>query len=160
MARQTRAEVRPDASTRPRLTRSGVTSWVIKSAVAPGGVHPDWPPGTVRSVLRCVRPSYRLDLMDAGARCLLWISGRHAPGVHAIGTFAAAPEGDPPAVRLELYRLVFPVARAELIDSPGFGRAEVIRMPAGSNPSYLEPAAAMALVDALDEVDRAQAGWG
>ncbi|MFP5371884.1 MAG: hypothetical protein ACLGI3_14210, partial [Actinomycetes bacterium] len=94
------------------------------------------------STTRCVRPSYRLDLMSPGQPCLLWISGRADPGVHAVGELTAEPweaDGGPvAAVRLTL--LPEPLPRAALLDHPVTREAEVLRMPAGSNPSWLSPA--------------------
>lgn len=86
-----------------------------------------------------MRPSYRLDLMDAGQPCLLWLSGRRRPGVHAVGVLAAAPHEDDagPVVPLRLSLLAEPVDRAALLADPRAREAEVLRMPAGSNASWL-----------------------
>ena len=69
-----------------RLTPDDVACWVLKSTRPPAGIDPGWRPGATRSLTRCVRRSYRLDLLAAGQPCLLWVSGRTAPGVHALGT--------------------------------------------------------------------------
>jgi hypothetical protein len=42
-----------------------------------------------------------------------------------------------PVVPVRLSLLATPVDRAELLADPGFRDAEVLRMPAGSNPSWL-----------------------
>jgi hypothetical protein len=42
-----------------------------------------------------------------------------------------------PVVGLQLTRLAEPVPRAELLADPAARDAEVLRMPAGSNPSWL-----------------------
>ena len=112
-----------------RLTRDDVACWVLKSSVPPTGMAPDWGAGTERVLTRCVRPSYRLGLMEAGQPCLLWLSGRDRPGVHALGVLAGlpSPTTDGPVVPVRLVLLADPVARD----------AEVLRMPAGSNPSWL-----------------------
>jgi hypothetical protein len=108
-----------------RLTADDVACWVLKTA---GEV-------TVGELTRCVRPSYRLGLMAAGQPCLLWRSGRHDPGVHALGVLTGEPQDGEVPVRFT--PLAEPVPRAELVDDPVFREAEVIRMPAGSNPSWL-----------------------
>ena len=127
------------AATPSRLTGADVACWVLKSSVAPEGIVPGWRPGTPRSLTRCVRRSYRLDLMAGGQPCLLWLSGRVDPGVHALGALTAGPydtDGGPVVpVRLEL--LAAPLPRAALLAHPVARDAEVLRMPAGSNPSWL-----------------------
>ena len=67
--------------------------------------------------------------------------------MHAIGTLAAGPGGEEPVdtvdapggpvVTLRLRLLPSPVPRRELMATAAFASAEVARMPAGSNPSYL-----------------------
>src|SRR3954447_18312762 len=120
-----------------RLTEDDVACWVLKTTRPPAAIDAGWRPGTARSLTRCVRRSYRLDLMAAGQPCLLWLSGRDEPGVHALGelTGGAEPGDDGWAVRLRLALLAEPVARADLLTDPVAREAEVLRMPAGSNPS-------------------------
>jgi hypothetical protein len=115
---------------------------VLKTARPPSELVPNWAPGTARSLIRCVRRSYRLDHMAAGRPCLLWLSGRDRPGVHALGVLTGGPEpdGESWAVPLRLTLLAEPVARAELVADPVVREAEVLRMPAGSNPSWLSAA--------------------
>ena len=57
-------------------------------------------PGTARSLTRCVRRSYRLELMAAGQPCLLWLSGRdRARGARARhGRRGRSRRDDGPAV--------------------------------------------------------------
>jgi hypothetical protein len=126
----------------PRLTAADVACWVLKSTRPPALLEPGWRPGTARTLHRCVRPSYRLDLMTPGSPVLLWVSGRDRPGVHALGvlTGPAQPTGDGPAVEVRLTALADPVPRAELLADPAARDAEVLRMPAGSNPSWLSAA--------------------
>jgi hypothetical protein len=122
-----------------RLTPDDVACWVLKSSVPPMAMAPDWGAGTERVLNRCVRPSYRLGLMEAGQPCLLWLSGRDRPGVHALGVLAGrpSPTTDGPVVPVRLFLLAEPVDRAELLADPVARDAEVLRMPAGSNPSWL-----------------------
>lgn len=122
-----------------RLTAGDVACWVLKTSTPPAQFSPNWPAHEERSFTRCVRPSYRLGLMAAGQPCLLWLSGRTCPGVHAVGSLAGNPVDRPdgPAAPVRLTLLAEPVARAALVADPSFAEAEVIRMPAGSNPSWL-----------------------
>jgi hypothetical protein len=122
-----------------RLTRGEVACWVLKTSVPPAEVVPGWRPGSEQELTRCVRRSYRLDLMDTGQPCVLWLSGRDRPGVHALGRLAGSPheDADGPVVPVRLFLLAEPVERAELLADPVAREAEVLRMPAGSNPSWL-----------------------
>lgn len=132
-----------------RLAATDIACWVIKSAVPPAQLAPSWRPGTARSMTRCVRPSYRLDLMTPGQPCLLWVSGRSDPGVHALGSLTAAPHeaGGGPVVRVDLTLLPDPLPRVALLLDPRTRDAEVLRMPAGSNPSWLSAAQFCAVLD-------------
>jgi hypothetical protein len=87
--------------------------------------------------------------MAAGQPCLLWLSGRDRPGVHALGvlTGGAVPAGDSWAVPVRLVLLSEPVPRADLLTDPVAREAEVLRMPAGSNPSWLSPAQFAAVLE-------------
>ena len=105
-------------------------------------VLPGWAPGQTRELTRCLRPSYRLALVRPGGPVLLWLSGRDRPGVHATGVLAAGvgPDDDGPVAVVRLTLLPAPLPRADLLADPVARDAEVLRMPAGSNPSYLTPA--------------------
>jgi hypothetical protein len=122
-----------------RLTPGDVACWVLRTARPPGDLVSGWRPGTQQELTRCVRPSYRLGLMAAGQPVLLWLSGRQQPGVHALGVLTGAPAMDAggQVVPVRLRLLVEPIDRAELLADPVAGQAEVLRMPAGSNPSWL-----------------------
>ena len=122
-----------------RLTAADVACWVLKSTGSPAALVAGWRPGTARTLSRCLRRSYRLELMTAGQPCLLWLSGRDRPGVHALGilTDGVQPDGDGWAVPMELTLLPDPIPRGELLADPIAREAEVLRMPAGSNPSWL-----------------------
>jgi hypothetical protein len=109
---------------------------------------------------RCVRSSYRLGLMAAGQPCLLWLSGRADPGFHAVGalTGPAGTDDGGPVVPVALELLAEPVPRAELLTDARTAGAEVLRMPAGSNPSWLS---ARQFAAVLERVDDAVLGrWG
>lgn len=134
-----------------RLAAADIACWVFKSAVLPARLVPDWRPGAGRAMTRCVRPSYRLDLMAPGQPCLLWVSGRVDPGVHALGSVTAAPEegDDGPVVPVQLTLLPDPLPRAELLADQAARDAEVLRMPAGSNPSWLSAGQFAAVLDRI-----------
>ncbi|MGY1695923.1 MULTISPECIES: hypothetical protein [unclassified Geodermatophilus] len=125
-----------------RLGPDGVGCWVVKTARPPDAVVPGWRPGQTHEVTRCLRPSYRLGLVRPGQPVLLWLSGRDRPGVHATGVLAAevATGDDGPVVVVRLTLLPDPIPRADLLADPAARDAEVLRAPAGSNPSYLTPA--------------------
>jgi hypothetical protein len=136
-----------------RLTPGDVACWVLKSTRPPEAIDPGWPVGAERQLTRCVRRSYRLDLVHPGQPCLLWVSGRADPGVHAVGEVTGEPEhrADGPVVDVRLTRLARPVPRAELLGDPAVRTAEVLRMPAGSNPSWLSAAALAAVLARLPD---------
>ena len=141
-----------------RLEPGDVACWVIKTSRPPEALAPGWRRAETRALRRCVRPSYRLDLMAPGQRCLLWLSGRVDPGVQAVGVLTAGPDAEP-AVEVGLHLLDSPVERAELALLGDFAGAEVMRMPAGSNPSYLTDAQLRPVLDRLDAASRRAAGW-
>ncbi len=118
-------------------------AWLIKSRSLPVEIDPGWAPGEERELTRCVRRSYRLELVSPGQPVLLWVSGRVQPGVHAVGTVSGPvrpDDDDGPVLPVRLTSLPDPVDRGELLADPGFRTAEVLRMPAGSNPSWLSAA--------------------
>ena len=134
-----------------RLAAADIACWVFKSAVPTAQLAADWRPGAARTMTRCVHRSYRLDLMAPGQPCLLWVSGRADPGVHAVGSLTAAPhEADGgPVVPVELTLLPEPLPRAAVLTDPATRDAEVLRMPAGSNPSWLSAVQFTALLDRI-----------
>ena len=128
----------------PAVTGSTLGAWLVKA-------RPDGLPlaglldsGFAGLTSRCVRPTYRAELVEEGQPVLLWISGgdrEHPAGVYAAGHTTGAVSQDGPElsmpVRLEA---VEPVLRSELLGHPLLRDLEVIRMAAGSNPSYLDKA--------------------
>jgi hypothetical protein len=131
----------------PRLERADVACWLIKTAGTPAEL------GAGRDAVldRCLRRSYRLGLVRPGDPCVLWRSGAVDPGVCAVGAVAGEiRESDGgPVVAVRLRLLPDPVARADLLADPAFGDAEVLRMPAGSNPSWLSARQFAALLPRL-----------
>ena len=124
--------------------------WLLKASGRPAELPAG--PGAGPVVLRrCLRRTYRLGLLAVGQPCVLWVSGRVDPGVAAVGRIASdvEEEASGPVVDVELTALAAVVARAELVADARFADAEVVRMPAGSNPSFLRPAQWAALRDHL-----------
>ena len=132
-----------------RLSPGDVACWVLKSTRPPSAIEPRWAARAALDLQRCVRRSYRLALMTPGEPCLLWLSGREHPGVHALGEVAGDVEelADGPVVPVRLTLLDAPVLRADLLADPRMRDAEVLRMPAGSNPSWLSAEQYAAVLD-------------
>jgi hypothetical protein len=119
----------------PRLERADVACWLLKTT----GTPQELAPGSEAALDRCLRRSYRLGLLRPGDPCVLWRSGAVEPGVCAVGAVAGGvvETGDGPVVAVRLRLLPLPLPRAHLLADPDFRDAEVLRMPAGSNPSWL-----------------------
>lgn len=150
-----------------RLSTDAVACWVIKSRTPPQEILTGWERGDSRELTRCIHRTYRADLMAAGQRCLLWLSGKHQPGVQAIGELTGAVEAREPrtsdvlevAVTMSLHLLVEPVPRSSWLSDHDLAAAEVVRMPAGSNPSYLGPERYTVLRTLISPRDLDRAGW-
>ena len=114
-------------------------------------------------VERCVRASYRTALVAPGDPVLLWVSGRDATwpaGIHGLGHVLGPVDHDRagrPAMTAALERLDPPVLRGELLTHPAMGGLEVLRMAAGSNPSFLSRAQLATLRRDWPQVEAAQA---
>jgi hypothetical protein len=132
-----------------QLTADDVACWVLKTTRPPSAIAPGWTASAPQHLDRCVRRSYRLDLVVPGQPCLLWLSGPDRPGVHALGEISDGVEdrADGPVVHVRLTLLTRPVPRAELLSDPRVRDAEVLRMPAGSNPSWLSAEQFAAVLD-------------
>jgi hypothetical protein len=141
------------------LTTGSLGAWLLKASPAGGALDEPVRTGFASVTTRCVRPSYRTALVTSGQPVLLWVSGRDPglpPGVHAAGwttgPVADSPDGPVMAVRLAPVLPVVP--RDALAADPVLARLEVLRMPAGSNPSYLDVEQYDALCAAFPQVDR------
>jgi hypothetical protein len=134
-----------------RLATGDVACWVLKTTRPPEVMAPGWAALTPQPFDRCVRRSYRLDLMAARQPCLLWLSGRDRPGVQALGEVSGEAEDrtDGPVVPVRLTLLSRPILRAELLADPRMQDAELLRIPAGSNPSWLSPVQFAAVLDRI-----------
>jgi hypothetical protein len=104
----------------------------------------------------CAARSYRTTLIRPGQPVMLWVSGSDTrgpmPGIWAVGqtsSDASAGEGDSAGghssvprhgdirVRLSLRLLDEPVPRTVVRHVAALERLEVLRIPAGSNPSWI-----------------------
>lgn len=128
---------------RHAVTEDTLGAWLFKASPEALSVAEAVRTGFGTITTRCVRPSYRTDLVRAGQPVLLWVSGSdpvHPAGIYACGhtTGAATYDGREPFVPVRLHAVEPTVRRVQLLAHPVLAWAEVIRMPAGSNPSYLD----------------------
>ncbi len=132
------------------LTAATLGAWLVKASGAAPSTRAHVHAGFAEVGTWCVRPTYRTDLVAAGQSVLLWVSGSEPglpAGIHARGrTTGPAADGVMPVV---LVPLAEPLLRPALLAHPVLSSLEVLRMPAGSNPSYVTPEQ----LDALAELD-------
>ena len=135
------------------VTGETLGAWLIKTSPSATPVDELLRTAFATVTGRCVRPTYRALVVAAGQPVLLWISGndaRHPAGVYAHGhtTGPVEPEAEPekdgaaggrPALvmPIRLTPLDPPILRREVQQQPCLSALEVLRMPAGSNPSFL-----------------------
>lgn len=120
------------------LTPETLGAWLVKASGGVPSTRAHVRAGFVDVGAWCVRPTYRTGLVEEGQPVLLWVSGcdrEHPAGIYARGrtTGPATPDAMP----LVLEPLEHPLLRSELLGHPGLATMEVLRMPAGSNPSYV-----------------------
>lgn len=141
-----------------RLTPDDLGAWLLKGNPVHDEVGELLHIGFADLATRCVRPSYRTTMLVAGQPLLYWVSGRdprHPAGLHGQGRVLGPVEDDPelgPVVPVSLRLLEVPVRRTELLAHPVLADLEVLRMPAGSNPSYLTRAQLAALHEGWPQV--------
>ena len=95
----------------------------------------------------CVRPTYRTDLVSSGQPVLFWLSGDDPTtpaGIYAQGVTlgrTTVMDADEPGGRrtmpVSLQPVQPPILRSWLLQHPVLSQLEVLKMAAGSNPSYL-----------------------
>lgn len=139
------------------ITASTLGAWLIKGSE---DVYP------VEKLIRngfstvngwSLRETYRTDLIKPGQPVLFWISGSskvHPAGIYAEGHTTGRATADvadsewvDPAERgrpklfmpVTLLPLPAPVLRSELLGHPSLSQIEVLKMAAGSNPSFVTP---------------------
>ena len=142
------------------VTPDSLGAWLIKASPA---LDPSIATSPAAVTSRCVRPSYRTDLVRAGQWVLFWLSGgsvAYPPGIYAVGRTtgpvigACGGAGEPGlSMPVRLRPLETPVLRADLVVDPVLAEIEVIRMPAGSNPSFLTRAQLAALSESWPQLD-------
>ncbi|KQT90813.1 hypothetical protein ASG49_13820 [Marmoricola sp. Leaf446] len=156
MAGLTERRARPGTR---RLTVASLGAWLLKGDPRHDEIATLLGTGFAGLGTRCVRPSYRTELVAAGQPVLYWVSGRdplHPAGLHGQGTVTGPVHVDPdlgPVLPLHLAPVAPPVLRAELLAHPVLADLEVLRMPAGSNPSYVTGEQLAALRAGWPQVD-------
>jgi hypothetical protein len=139
------------------ITEDSLGAWLVKASPASLPIEEHARTGFAALTSRCVRSTYRTDLVREGQPVLLWLSGndpRNPAGIYASGHTIGPVDVDAPSpempVRLHAVRPA--VHRKELLDHTTLSGIEVIRMPAGSNPSYLDVEQYDALLHAFPQV--------
>lgn len=135
------------------LSSATLGAWLLKASGAAPSTREHVRAGFAHALTWCVRPTYRTDLVAAGQPVLLWVSGSEPglpAGIHAHGrTTGLARDG---VVPLVLVPMEDPLLRSELVGHPDLAALEVLRMPAGSNPSYVTPEQLAVLVSMREEL--------
>ncbi|NYE36703.1 hypothetical protein F4692_001836 [Nocardioides cavernae] len=137
----------------PALSAGRLGAWLVKARGDEAETQQHLRTGLVHVASRCVRPSYRTGLVAAGQPVLLWISGRVPglpAGIHARGRTTGRVVDD--LMPVDLVPLAAPVVRTALVEHPVLCGLEVLRMPAGSNPSYVTTEQLAALQDLSEEL--------
>ena len=131
-------------SVRRAVTAPTLGAWLVKGNRGVSSVDELVRTGFASVTGWCVRPSYRTELVEPDQPVLFWVSGGdgHRPsGIYAQGRTRGWPEPEPEGLKLVLPLSLEPLAqavpRAELLEHPVLREAEVLRMAAGSNPSFL-----------------------
>ncbi|WP_205473497.1 hypothetical protein [Nocardioides sp. SYSU D00038] len=124
------------------VTADNFGAWLLKVDPAATDVPHLLRTGFRTVTTRCVRPSYRTDLVALDQPLLLWVSGSSAvtpAGIYAHGRTTGPVSHDESqlVMPVELEPLDPPIFRTELLAHPVLSRIEVLRMPAGSNPSFI-----------------------
>ena len=139
------------------VTDDSLGAWLVKASPGSLPLEELVRTGFVEITSRCVRPTYRTGLVREDQPVLLWVSGndrRHPAGIYAIGhttgpVDATAPT---PAMPVRLRAVEPAIHRDEVKAHPTLAGIEVLRMPAGSNPSYLDAEQYVALQHAFPQV--------
>ena len=120
------------------LSSETLGAWLVKAGGGQPSTRAHVRDGFADVSTWCVQPTYRTELVAAGQPVLLWVSGterEHPAGIYAHGrTTGPAAAGVMPVA---LTPLGHPLLRSELVGHPGLAGMEVLRMAAGSNPSFV-----------------------
>lgn len=120
------------------MTQDALGAWLVKASGGVPSTRAHVRAGFAGVGAWCVRPTYRTELVEEGKPVLLWVSGterEHPAGIYARGLTTGPATSD--AMPLVLEPLEHPLLRFELLGHPGLATMEVLRMPAGSNPSFV-----------------------
>ena len=119
-------------------------AWLIKANPKSSPVDEFVRTGFATVTTRCLQPTYRADEVAAGQAVLFWISGddkQHPAGLYAQGHTTGAAERAPEGAKLDmpvrLTHLEPAILRSELLEHPRLSQLEVLKVPAGSNPSFV-----------------------
>lgn len=120
------------------LSSETLGAWLVKASGREPSTRAHVRNGFVDVSSWCVQPTYRTDLVAAGQSVLLWVSGtewEYPAGIYARGrTTGSAAAG---VIPISLTPLLDPLLRPEVVAHAGLAGMEVLRMPAGSNPSFV-----------------------
>ena len=137
------------------LTTATLGAWLLKASGAAASTGTHVRTGFADASTWCVQPTYRTELVEAGQPVLLWVSGserEHPAGIYARGrTTGPAQAGLMP---IALTPVLHPLLRSELVGHPGLATMEVLRVPAGSNPSFVTPEQLRVLAELCPELGR------
>jgi hypothetical protein len=151
------------ATNSPAVTGKTLGAWLIKGSRAVYPVDKLIQTGFSTVTSWSLRETYRTGLIKPGQPILFWISGvskTYPSGLYAQGhttgyatVDVADDEWEDPAERgvrklfmpVELRPLSSPVLRNDLLQHPSLSQIEVLKMAAGSNPSFVTPADLAAL---------------
>lgn len=139
------------------VSEATLGAWLLKTSPAASPVAELVRTGFAAVTHRCVRPTYRAALVRPGQRVLLWVSGqdREFPaGLYAAGVTTGPVETGEggPVMPVRLQPIDPVVTREQILAGLGHPDLEVIRTPAGSNPSYVDKEQYAALRSAFPQV--------
>ncbi len=135
------------------LTPATLGAWLLKATGSAPSTRAHVRAGFAGVDTWCVQPTYRTDLVEAGQPVLLWVSGNereHPAGIYASGRTTGPAEAG--VVPVALSPVAHPLLRTELTGHPDLADMEVLRVPAGSNPSFVTPAQLRVLVELCPEL--------
>lgn len=130
------------------LSSETLGAWLVKASGGASSTQAHVRTGFADVSTWCVQPTYRTGLVAEGQPVLLWVSGTerdHPAGIYARGR-ATGPTSAR-AMPIVLTALAHPLLRSELVGHPGLASMEVLRVPAGSNPSFVTHEQLGALVE-------------
>ena len=140
------------------VTESTLGAWLFKANSGRWDIVGAMSDGLATVESRCVARNHRTAMMRRGHRAILWVSGpssgRAPRGVWGLGwiTGPAAADGDGQLVVPTDITLLGPTDRlraGDLREIPALSAMEVLRVPAGSNPSWIDVGQLDALRDLL-----------